>query len=191
MGERAIDLSGSRGMSAGSYNSATARRRPAHPELSSAVPSGWAIGASMMVLETTTTATAQRLRFCRPLERRSCVRRYMVTLETRPQTVHLRSQDFVLRGPENRGAGGAEFETPKASSGEGNGEPTRPVSDSQTVFSLARRQILLAFLAERAEREKNESGLLLGVHTPLKKTLQDADSLLFGVAYIGPYTHFL
>ena len=30
----------------------------------------------------------------------------------------------------------------------------RPVSDSPTVFSLARRQISLAFLAERAEREK-------------------------------------
>ena len=30
----------------------------------------------------------------------------------------------------------------------------RPVSDSPTVFSLARRQISLAFLAERDEREK-------------------------------------
>ena len=30
----------------------------------------------------------------------------------------------------------------------------RPVSDSPTVFSLARRQISLAFHAERAEREK-------------------------------------
>jgi len=35
---------------------------------------------------------------------------------------HWRSQDFVLRGPENRGA---EFETPKASSGEGDGEGAR------------------------------------------------------------------
>ena len=30
----------------------------------------------------------------------------------------------------------------------------RPVSDSPAVFSLARRQISLAFLAEREEREK-------------------------------------
>ena len=42
-------------------------------------------------------------------------------------------QDFVLRGPENRGAVGAEFETPKASSGEGksgegNGEGVFPSS---------------------------------------------------------------
>ena len=35
---------------------------------------------------------------------------------------HWRSQDFVLRRPENRGAVGAEFETP----GEGNGERYRP-----------------------------------------------------------------
>jgi len=32
--------------------------------------------------------------------------------------------------------------------------PSRPVSDLPTVFSLARRQISLAFLAERVEREK-------------------------------------
>jgi len=46
------------------------------------------------------------------------------------QTVHWRSQDFVLRGPENRGA---VFETPKASSGEGNGEgypPPQPTRGS-------------------------------------------------------------
>jgi len=36
-----------------------------------------------------------------------------------------RTQDFVLRGPENRGAVGAEFETPKVSSREGNREPWR------------------------------------------------------------------
>jgi len=36
---------------------------------------------------------------------------------------HWRSQDFVLRGLKNRGA---EFETPKASSGEGNGERVSP-----------------------------------------------------------------
>jgi len=39
---------------------------------------------------------------------------------------HWRSQDFVLRGPENRGAVSAEFETPKFSSGEGNGEELSP-----------------------------------------------------------------
>ena len=32
----------------------------------------------------------------------------------------------MLRGPENRGAVGAELETPKASSGEGNGEGVSP-----------------------------------------------------------------
>jgi len=32
---------------------------------------------------------------------------------------------LCLGGPENRGAVGAEFETPKASSGEGNGEGVR------------------------------------------------------------------
>jgi len=73
----------------------------------------------------------------------------------------------------------------------------RPVSDSPTVFSLAHRQISLVFLAEREKRslfslsEKNESDLLLGVHAPPpKKTLQDADSLMFGVVYIGP-TYFM
>jgi len=35
-----------------------------------------------------------------------------------------------------------------------NSPSSRPVSDSPTVFSLARRQISLTFLAERAEREK-------------------------------------
>jgi len=39
---------------------------------------------------------------------------------------HWRSQDIVLRGPENRGAVGAEFETPKASSREGKGEGVSP-----------------------------------------------------------------
>jgi len=69
----------------------------------------------------------------------------------------------------------------------------RPVSDSPTVFSLARRQISLAFLAERAEREKRVwPALSRGVHhlLPLKKILQDADCLLFGVVYVGP-TYFL
>jgi len=61
---------------------------------------------------------------------------------------------------------------------------SRPVSDSPTICSLARRQILLTFLAER----ENESDLLYpGASTlsppPKKKTLQDADSLLFGVVY--------
>jgi len=47
------------------------------------------------------------------------------------EPAHWRSQDFVLRGPENQGALVAEFETPKASSGEGMGrgypppQPTR------------------------------------------------------------------
>ena len=39
----------------------------------------------------------------------------------------------MLRGPENLGAVGAEFETPKASSGEGNGDgvsPPQPTRES-------------------------------------------------------------
>jgi len=36
-------------------------------------------------------------------------------------------QDFALRGRENRGAVGAEFETPKASSWERNGEGYIPL----------------------------------------------------------------
>jgi len=46
----------------------------------------------------------------------------------------------------------------------------RPVSDSPTVFSLARRQISLAFLAERAEREKRVWLVVSrGVQPPFKK----------------------
>jgi len=44
----------------------------------------------------------------------------------RGYAAHWRSQDFVLRRPENRNAVGAEFETPKASSGEGNWEGVSP-----------------------------------------------------------------
>ena len=42
-------------------------------------------------------------------------------------TEHRRSQEFVLGGPENRGAKGAEIETPKASRGEGYGEGVSPL----------------------------------------------------------------
>jgi len=41
---------------------------------------------------------------------------------TKRERDHWRCQEFVLRGLENRGAVGADFETPKVSMGEGNGE---------------------------------------------------------------------
>jgi len=63
--------------------------------------------------------------------------------------------------------------------------PGRPVSDSPIVFSLARRQISLAFLAERDEREKMRVTCFIQGRPPLPLK-RPADSLLFGVLYIGP-----
>jgi len=60
---------------------------------------------------------------------------------------HWRNQDFVLRGPENRGAVGAEFETTKASSGEGNGEGIQPTRGSGERRKLP--QILVHFELEK------------------------------------------
>ena len=57
-------------------------------------------------------------------KRRSSLKERDRQRDRRSQLLHWRSQDFVLRGPENRGA--AEFETPKASSGEENGEGVSP-----------------------------------------------------------------
>ena len=76
---------------------------------------------------------------------------------------HWCSQDFVLRVPENRGAVGAERETPKASSGKGNGEgdpppkPTRWSGERRklrpgprwTPRSPGRKQILVHFELEK------------------------------------------
>jgi len=45
----------------------------------------------------------------------------------------------VLRGPENRGAVGAEFETPKASSGEGNGEGVSSLPSRLEVLGERRK----------------------------------------------------
>jgi len=63
---------------------------------------------------------------------------------------HWRSQDFVLRGPENRGA---EFETP---SGEGNGDGVSPAPANYGVWgsvvsSLSRvqKRILVDFKLEK------------------------------------------
>ena len=59
--------------------------------------------------------------------RRACLRgSHRMRFHAPTSYHHWRSQDFVLRGPENRGAVGAEFETPKASSGEGDGEGVPP-----------------------------------------------------------------
>ena len=74
---------------------------------------------------------------------------------------HWRNQDFVLRGPENRGAVGAEFETPKASSGVGIPLPSRlggleerrKLPQRNPGRNPGRKQILVHF-----ELEKNESG---------------------------------
>jgi len=59
-------------------------------------------------------------------KRRSSLKERDRQRDRRSQLLHWRSQDFVLRGPENRGAVGAEFEMPKASSEERNGEGVSP-----------------------------------------------------------------
>jgi len=67
---------------------------------------------------------------------------------------HWRSHDFVLRGPENRGAAGAEFETPKASrAGKGMGSgypPPQPTRRSGEHRKLP-QQILVLFELEKKQ----------------------------------------
>jgi len=83
-----------------------------------------------------------------PAEKKgSCARRVTVIFlgkrytgvrsrDTKHIFLQWRSQDFVLRGPENRDAVCAEFQTPKATSGEGVSppQPTRGSGERRKLF---------------------------------------------------------